>query len=207
MIIRHGRTQGNAERRYIGARTDEHVLDSEKRALAVQEDFDGERVIIATSPMRRAVETAQIMFPSVIRHGSGLHMLEELRETDFGLFEGSTHEELSADPACRDIYQAWIDSGAEMAIPGGESAKEARARSMAGLHKAVRLAVDERAEVLIVVAHGGTVMAVMSSLFQGGFYDYHVDNGDGYEFDVEVNDAGDFAVAGTYDRFCGRISA
>jgi alpha-ribazole phosphatase len=171
--------------------------------------------------MKRAVETAEIMFPWSTGHVT----VGELRETDFGIFEGKTYEELSNDPERRDAYQAWIDSGGLAKIPGGESMEEARARSVEGFRKAVMAArkagkavfKDEAREggsgdaaeecALIIVAHGGTVMSVMSSLFRGDYYDYYTGNGEGYTFRLEVDDAGDITAAGTYDRFCGRVRA
>lgn len=249
LIIRHGRTQGNIERRYVGARTEEHLLESEKTDLAVcmneASDVNTDEwrmaadnkakvhALIALSPMKRAIETADIMFPwaklpwkkqinrvdaecggrsgSVAFSGQpvnqGIHIIEELRETDFGIFEGKTYEELNADPDTRDAYQAWIDSGGTMKIPGGESLEESQARSLEGFHKAVQKAKTDGADQLIIVAHGGTVMSVMQCLFGGNYYDYYTGNGDGYTFELEVDDAGDITAAGTYDRFCGRIRA
>lgn len=231
-VIRHGRTQGNTELRYAGARTDEGLSAEGRAELAVfgrAEEVPGciddvscaDKVLIVTSPMKRAVETAEIMFPWCTDRMT----VDELRETDFGIFEGKTYEELSSDPERRDAYQAWIDSGGLAKIPGGESMEEARARSVEGFRKAVMAAFGEwkagrrdavteggsgdAAEecALIIVAHGGTVMSVMSSLFGGDYYDYYAGNGEGYTFRLEVDDAGDITAAGTYDRFCGRVRA
>ena len=242
LLIRHGRTQGNTERRYVGARTDESLSAEGRAELAVfgrAEEVPGcieavsngknvpeaepcaGKVLIVTSPMKRALETAEIMFPWCTDRVT----VDELRETDFGIFEGKTYEELSSDPERRDAYQAWIDSGGIAKIPGGESMEEARARSVEGFRKAVMAAFGEwkagrrdavteggsgdAAEecALIIVAHGGTVMSVMSSLFGGDYYDYYTGNGEGYTFRLEVDDAGDITAAGTYDRFCGRVRA
>ena len=232
LLIRHGRTQGNTERRYVGARTDEGLSAEGRAELAVfgcAEEVPGciddvscsGKVLIVTSPMKRAVETAEIMFPWCTDRVT----VDELRETDFGIFEGKTYEELSSDPERRDAYQAWIDSGGIAKIPGGEGMEEARARSVGGFRKAVmaafgkwkagrRDAVTEGGSgdaaeecALIIVAHGGTVMSVMSSLFGGDYYDYYAGNGEGYTFRLEVDDAGDITAAGTYDRFCGRVRA
>ena len=205
-VIRHGRTQGNTERRYVGARTDEGLSAEGRAELAVfgrGEEVSGcaGKVLIVTSPMKRAVETAEIMFPWCTEYMT----VGELRETDFGIFEGKTYEELSNDPERRDAYQAWIDSGGLAKIPGGESMEEARARSIEGFGKAVMAARNKGADQLIAVAHGGTVMSVMSSLFGGDYYDYYAGNGEGYTFRLEVDDAGDITAAGTYDRFCGRV--
>lgn len=226
LLIRHGRTQGNTERKYVGARTDEGLSAEGRAELAVfgrAEEVPGcmDKVLIVTSPMKRALETAEIMFPWCTDHVT----VDELRETDFGIFEGKTYEELSSDPERRDAYQAWIDSGGIAKIPGGESMEEARARSVEGFRKAVMAAFGEWKSgrrdavteggsgdateecALIIVAHGGTVMSVMSSLFGGDYYDYYTGNGEGYTFRLEVDDAGDITAAGTYDRFCGRVRA
>jgi alpha-ribazole phosphatase len=214
LIIRHGRTQGNIERRYVGAGTDEHLLDSEREELA-EVSLCG-RCLVASSPMKRALETAEIMIPGITAGSEEINgdltgikflTIDELHETDFGIFEGRTYEELNADPDTRDAYQAWIDSGGTMKIPGGESLEESQARSLEGFHKAVQKARTAGADQLVIVAHGGTVMSVMQSLFGGNYYDYYTGNGDGYTFELEVDDAGDITAAGTYDRFCGRIRA
>ena len=34
------------------------------------------------------------------------------------------------------------------------------------------------------IVHGGTIMAVLSEIYGGGYYDYHCGNGDGYICDV-----------------------
>ncbi|MBQ6315825.1 MAG: histidine phosphatase family protein [Mogibacterium sp.] len=199
IIVRHGRTQGNTERRYVGCRTDEPLLASEYGEINVIEPAAG-KAILCISPMLRARQTAEIMCPGVEQT-----VIDDLRETDFGEFEGRTYEELNRDPHLSEDYQAWIDSGGTMKVPGGESMDESSARSMRGFAKAVSLAAHQAADRLVIIAHGGTVMAVMSSLFGGSYYDYYAGNGEGYTFELEVDDAGNITAAGTYDRFCGRI--
>ncbi|MBQ3292365.1 MAG: histidine phosphatase family protein [Mogibacterium sp.] len=193
-IIRHGRTKENDERRYCGCRTDSSLTAEGKAELSVIPAC--EKAFLIASPLRRAIETAETMFP-----GPDIHIIDDLRETDFGKFEGKRHEELDGDPD----YQAWIDSNGTAEIPGGESMQTFRARTMEGFREAVRMASSQDAEDLIIVGHGGTVMSVMSILFGGSYYDYYTLNGDGYTFELEVNDEGDIAAAGTYNRFCGRV--
>ncbi len=201
LIIRHGRTQGNTERRYVGCRTDEPLIDSEREELK-SIDAETAKSVLIVSPMLRARQTAEILLPGVEPA-----VVEELRETDFGMFEGKTYEELISGADTQGGYQEWIDSGGTMKIPGGESMEESQARSLEGFRKAVLMATDNHAESLIIVAHGGTVMSVMSSLFGGNYYDYYTGNGEGYKFEVEVDDAGDITAAGPYDSFCGRVRA
>ena len=195
IIIRHGKTQSNIERRYMGCRTDEDLLETEKSSLHDPGIADDDLLIIS-SPMKRSLQTAHIFFP-----GREILVAEDLREMDFGIFEGKNYMDLNGDPD----YQAWVDSGCASRIPDGESMDSFIKRTMTGFREAVRTAIDKRAATLCIVAHGGSIMSVMYSLFGGNYYDYYTQNGDGYIFRLEVDDAGDFAAAGTYDSFCGRV--
>ena len=62
LMIRHGRTRGNTESRYIGT-TDEPLLASERARLGTkQEDLKEMGMlrpdVLLVSPMKRCVETA-----------------------------------------------------------------------------------------------------------------------------------------------------
>ena len=195
IIIRHGKTQSNIERRYMGCRTDEDLLETEKSSLHDPGIADDDLLIIS-SPMKRSLQTAHIFFP-----GREILVAEDLREMDFGIFEGKNYMDLNGDPD----YQAWVDSGCTSRIPDGESMDSFIKRTMTGFREAVRTAIDKRAATLCIVAHGGSIMSVMYSLFGGNYYDYYTQNGDGYIFRLEVDDAGYFTAAGTYDSFCGRV--
>ena len=195
IIIRHGKTQSNIERRYMGCRTDEDLLETEKSSLQDPGIADDDLLIIS-SPMKRSLQTAQIFFP-----GRESIISDDLKEMDFGIFEGQNYMDLNGDQD----YQAWVDSGCTSRIPGGESMDSFIKRTMTGFREAVRTAIDKRIATLCIVAHGGSIMSVMYSLFGGNYYDYYTQNGDGYIFRLEVDDAGDFAAAGTYDSFCGRV--
>lgn len=191
VLIRHGKTQGNIDRRYSGGRTDDPLSDIGRAELR-RMDADPESMVFV-SPMMRARQTADILFPDHKKT-----VIEELREMDFGVFEGKTHFELDGDP----VYQAWIDSIGELPIPGAEGREEFRLRSVEGFREALVTAEAEGAETIYLVCHGGTVMSVMESLFGGAYYDYHPHNGCGYTFEAELDDAGNVAASGAYESFC-----
>ena len=168
ILIRHGRTQGNLEGRYIGARTDE--------ALCAQGiDELKERVYppagrVYTSPLRRCVESAAIIYPGVKPV-----VVDAFRECDFGAFEGKNYAELNG----RSDYQAWIDSGGELPFPGGES-RQAMCERCVRAFEALDL-WNLHGDAAII-AHGGTIMALMSefALPRLGYFDYQIKNAAGY---------------------------
>ncbi|MCD7730883.1 MAG: histidine phosphatase family protein [Oscillospiraceae bacterium] len=167
IFIRHGKTQGNLRGAYIG-RTDEELclegiaeIKSKKYPLA--------DVVIA-SPMKRCLQTADIIYPDAKKI-----ICNDLRECDFGDFEGKSYSELNGD----DYYQKWIDSFGSLPFPNGEPHENFTERCCGAFE---RLADEYFGSDIAFVVHGGTIMAVLEgfSVEGGGFYDFGVKNGCGY---------------------------
>ena len=189
-LIRHGKTPGNEEHRYIG-RTDEALSDGgraelkEKNKAGYYPDAD----MLAVSPMKRCRQTAEILYPEKEQI-----CVTALREMDFGEFEGKNYEELQGDTR----YQAWIDSGGALAFPGGESREAFTARCRDGLFSLLEELgkTKKRPEHIAAVVHGGTIMALLSSCDvqavdevsgvrgqtdeEMHYYDYQCANGEGF---------------------------
>lgn len=175
-LIRHGATAGNLERRYIG-RTDEPLCsagEEQARRLAAQ-GLRAERLFV--SPALRAVQTARILFPD-----QPYTVVEGLAETDFGIFEGKTAQELWENQD----YRTWVESGCLGAIPGGEEVLAFKARCRAAFVQAVRAVPP--GGTAAVITHGGVIMAVLEEYARPkrDFYDYHIENG-GFFFCVWQN--------------------
>ena len=166
VLIRHGKTQGNLEHRYIGGRTDEPLCTAGIAALKERTYPAVQRVF--ASPMKRCLETAALLYPGV-----PVEIIKDLRECDFGDWENKNYAELngSAD------YQAWIDAGGELPFPGGESRAMFAARCVAAFES-----IREQTEDCALIAHGGTIMAIMERYAHpcGSYYDFQVGNGCGF---------------------------
>ncbi len=183
-LIRHGQTKGNAEKRYIGRRTDEPL--SEEGILAAEEAkkawttlLSKEAFRVCASPLQRARMTAQILFED-----AGLSLIEDLAEMDFGIFEGKNYNELNGN----EVYQNWIDTGGIKQIPEGEGLEGFQKRSYDGFCKA--LGDPKIEERVAVVCHGGTIMAVLSYLTGQAYYEFMTDNLGGYRLELEFEDEG-----------------
>ena len=92
ILVRHGKTQSNREHRYLG-RTDEPLCEQgmEELTQKMRRGFypqTPDRVVC--SPMRRCIQTAAWICPK----GYPYRIEDDLRETNFGIFEGKTYEEL-----------------------------------------------------------------------------------------------------------------
>ena len=168
VLIRHGKTQGNLEGRYIGCLTDEPLCLEGIVELYLRKypEVDG----VFASPLTRCRQTAELLYPSI-----PIKLADGLRECDFGAFENKNYAELngSAD------YQAWIDSGGEMPFPGGESRTAFAQRCVCAFERCVAGVPDG---TYAFIVHGGTIMAVMERFARpaGRYYEYQVSNGDGF---------------------------
>lgn len=166
VFIRHGKTVGNLEKRYIG-RTDEPLCAEGIAELKARSYPECD--IVFASPMKRCIETAKMIFPD-----REIIICNDLRECDFGDFEGKNYLELSDDPR----YQKWVDSGGTLPFPNGEDTEKFKARCVRGFLEML----GKCGEPAAFVVHGGTVMAIFERLAlpKRGYYDYQVQNGGGY---------------------------
>ena len=196
-LIRHGITKGNTALHFNGSGTDEPLTQEGREALKEIEGVEPDSMLFA-SPMTRALETADILF-----HGREPAVIDDLREMHFGVFEGKNHKMLDGNPE----YQAWLDSGGTEKIPGGESIESFSKRAWKGFTEAIAIAADKGVKTVYLVVHGGTIMAVMSTLTGENYFEFNAPNGAGYIIEVEIDNAGNVTASTTYDRFCGGLRA
>ena len=155
ILIRHGTTQGNLEKRFVGTLDVPLTPQGEELARKVGPTLPKVEHIYR-SPLMRCRQTAELLWPGV-----ETTVIEELRETDFGPFEGKNHEELKDDP----LYQAWIGQGDRLnfaAMPVGETAEQVVDRVSIGLEKLVKVAAAHGFARVGVVSHGGALMGLLS---------------------------------------------
>ena len=193
LFIRHGKTNGNLERRYIGQRTDEPLSEEGRRdALKLKAMLCqyGDRILFS-SPMKRAVETAELLYPGV-----DIHIIDDLKETDFGLFEGKNFEELKENAD----YQEWMRSGGTMAFPEGEDRDSVTRRVLRAFREALRVGKN-----MAFICHGGTIMSILSELTGEDYYSFQVSNLDGFVVRFKV--IGDEIDEVSYHRICSGVSS
>ena len=154
VLLRHGKTRGNEEHRYVG-RTDEPltaaaremILESRTdfwrdvlqlaaeqiEALSMKESTDGAGPLTecpALSCLTLWVSPLQRARETAALLCPGLpqQIIPDFREMNFGRFEYRNYAELMADPASAGSYQSFIDSGGTCAFPEGESRTDFSAR-------------------------------------------------------------------------------
>ena len=148
-LLRHGQTEYNAQHRYQGQQ--DIPLSAAGRAQLRPAGFMPD--VAYVSPLIRARQTAEIFFP-----GCPQIIVQDLREMCFGSFEGRHYIHIEHDPD----YLAWLEANKTAARPDGERIQDFCNRSCAAFAKLVEESLAQHKQQLVIVAHGGIQMAVMS---------------------------------------------
>lgn len=175
VLIRHGKTEGNKEKRYIG-RTDQPL--SEEGIAGIKENLGRYPSVekVYASSMKRTRQTAELIYP-----GQAPELVDGLREMDMGVFEGKNHAELKNRPS----YILWVATRGKISIPGGESMKDFGKRTMDAFTQVLGDMQAEGIKRSAVVAHGGTIMSIVSQLADDDYYKYMVNNGAGFRLTLD----------------------
>lgn len=175
IFIRHAKTAGNLEKRYIG-RSDEPLCKEGISELSKRKYPDCD--VLISSSMKRCLQTAQTIYPK-----KKAVVLKDFNECDFGDFEGKNYMELSENPD----YISWVEGGGKGSFPNGENPTDFKKRCIAGFEKMFEKYSFSGTISLIV--HGGTIMSILEkyAVPKGDYFDFQVENGHGYitEFDGE----------------------
>jgi len=179
LLLRHGQTPLSAERRFAG------VGDIELTETGVrQAKLAGERLaarggvdVIVTSPLRRARQTAEEVAAAT---GAPVEEDEDLRETDFGAWEGLTFTE--AQRRWPEEVAAWLADPAA-APPGGESFAAVATRVTAARE---RLMAAHLRQTVLVVSHVTPIKTLLTEALlapPAAMYRMHLDVGAFSEID------------------------
>lgn len=166
-FIRHGSTLPGENHLYCGS-SDVPLSENGRKSLS-KSDFTPD--IIISSPLKRCVETAQIMFPE-----KNIKISSELREMDFGRFELHSYEELKTDTD----YIDWItDETGDYICPGGESKNIFFDR----VSKAFERELDSLCSDTAFILHGGVIGAIMELYcnVKKPYYEWKPPYGGGFE--------------------------
>lgn len=172
-LIRHGETVLQKEHRYQGV-TDAPLSPPGRDALHPAGALP-ERVVV--TPLRRTRETAELLFPGVPQM-----VIPGLREMNFGRFEGKNYLEMENDPD----YRTWVDGMCLGRCPGGESKAEYVRRVTRAFAALLDQVLEQWWKDCVIVAHGGTQMAVLErfAVEKKDYYSWQLPCGHGYRLDT-----------------------
>ncbi|MDO5029719.1 MAG: histidine phosphatase family protein [Corynebacterium sp.] len=168
VLLRHGQSPMSIRREYSGSRSNPDLTEFGRRqanaaARHLRDLADAEQVnfaAIVTSPQRRAQQTAEAAAEAL---GLDIVVDEDLRETDFGNWEGLTFSE--AHTATPQLHSAWL-ADPSVAPPEGEDFHTVDRRVAAARG---RIADQFGASDVLVVSHVTPIKALLRQGLGCGF--------------------------------------
>jgi broad specificity phosphatase PhoE len=156
ILVRHGETKWNLERRIVG-HTEIELNETGRRQAKQLALVLNDQIISAiySSPLRRARQTAD-----VIAHGRSLDVIVEdaLKEFDAGDMNGLTIDDVNKN--YENFFERWIDGDPDLRMPRGESVGELKDRAWPVVE---RIVVNHSDESVVVVSHTVTILTVINS--------------------------------------------
>ena len=155
-LIRHGMTRGNLDGLYVGSGTDIPLCDEGRAQLAdLQQRFAYPKVdTVFSSPLERAVETANLLFPDAVHKFS----VDDLRESNFGIYEGKPIRTLVKDPD----FAKWMNPTSGFTPQGAEPTEAFNRRCADTLLKLFEYMLRSNITEAACVTHGGVIMSMLS---------------------------------------------
>lgn len=179
-LIRHGITEGNLKGQYIGF-TDLPLCDEGYAAIAGYKEsgFYPDAQLVYTSPLKRCIETAEIIYPNRFTI-----QIDNICECDFGEFEGKTQDELEYSIE----YADWLKGGYDSCPPGGESYGDFTLRCIDGLNEIYFDMMKRKVKNAAVITHSGVIMNLLSGygLPKLKPVDFMCGQGEGFEISLSA---------------------
>lgn len=150
LLIRHGQSKGNAERRFGGHTPTPLSARGHRQAQATARTLNAEFLTaIYSSDLARAMETAR---PLSKLTGLPIHGTDAFRERSVGVMEGLTFEDAAQQHP--EQYAALLRRDFEHVLTGGESYRQLLDRAWQKLDEII---ADNRGGKIAVFSHTGTI--------------------------------------------------
>lgn len=157
ILIRHGQTVFNLKKIYcsftdIGLNKSGIKQAEKLRARLTKENIHR----VYSSDLKRAFQFAKIVF-----RGLAIEKSAELREIDFGIFEGLTHSQLLK--IYPKLYRAWLNDPFNTVIPNGERFYDFRDRIKMFVKKII---TANKNKTVALVTHAGPIKIIISDILK-----------------------------------------
>lgn len=157
LLVRHGATELNSARMFVGQRDAELSALGQSQVKKLSDRLATEKIdVIYSSDLRRAIVTAETI---AAKHRLDVIACPELREVNYGKFEGLTFEEITQlYPELAGLCVQW---DLQLKFPDGESVAELKQRVNRFRD---RLNQHDPEQTILIAAHGGPLRLLICSL-------------------------------------------
>jgi probable phosphoglycerate mutase len=168
-LVRHGETDANVARRFAGWSDDRLNERGRQQCVELGSRLAGVGIeAVYTSPVRRTVESAEILAAEL---GAGVRTLHDLREIDVGPWKGLTAEEVAARwPA---EYSAWLGAPHRFGLKGREALSDVQERALDALDQMAHAQLTAPDAPALVVSHLAVLRVLWLAATGRGLEEYH----------------------------------
>lgn len=157
LIIRHGETDWNAEKRLQGHLDVALSAEGERQAAALGQALLNESIdVIISSDLQRAMQTAQAIAGP---RNMPVEVDPDLRERCYGAFEGLLYSDIGEHYP--EAHAAWhardIDARFPMGVNRAETLREFSQRTVDAITRIATVHPDKK---IVIVAHGGVLECI-----------------------------------------------
>ncbi len=157
IMVRHGETEANISGIYSGWTNYNLTVKGEKQVKNVLQHLKDEDIdIIFSSPMERTLKIAKAISDET---NKDIEIVDDLKEINFGIFEGKTHEEICRDH--KDEYDSWSADYVNYRVSQGESLRDLHNRINKFVNELKKLYEDK---TCLLVTHGGVIRVLITIL-------------------------------------------
>ena len=194
IFIRHGETDFNRARLYFGhldPDLNKTGIEQLRKTKILFEKREKMPDIVFSSDLKRCSQSMEIL---EIDEEIEKILTENLREINFGIFEGKTYEEIKSEYP--EKVEKMINDWRNFKADRGESINEMMLRVAEKINEIVN---QYRNKKILVVAHAGVIQALISYYLFGnldGYWKFKINNGsitklyvmeDGYTYFEYIN--------------------
>lgn len=155
-LIRHGLTEDNLKGVYSGRNESSLCSEGKEQLFQMKEEYEYPKAdFVFSSPLKRCLETAEILYPDVKPI-----VIDDLTEYNFGEFEGRTAEELHEKEP---LFDRWLMGEENITPPFGESNREFINRICNCFVKIVDGIIKSGSDNVAIITHGGVVSALLAN--------------------------------------------
>ena len=162
ILIRHGESDGNVQRKFSGFQDVNLTEKGIWQAKRLARRLEGVQVnAVYCSDLKRARHTAEIIFGD---RGKDVVVSPNLREINFGIWEGMTFEEIKLREGAK--FTSWMENPDEKTIiPQGESLAILNERVMTEVNRILQEHKnEEKDKTIAIVCHGGAIRIILCNV-------------------------------------------
>lgn len=154
ILIRHGQTSFNAKKRYVGHTDCPLNKEGVRQAGKTARHLKSQRFHkIYSSDLRRARDFARIIFKD-----TPVSQTKQLREINFGSFEGLTHTQITTKHPV--FYASWLKKPQAVKFPKGESLSDLKKR----VEKCIKhIYTKNKGKAIAVISHAGPIKVILKN--------------------------------------------